>query len=179
MTAQPDPDEFQAKIRRLELLVRQAEQSPDPVARANTRAILEALLDLHGTGLGRLLDHVAEAGEPGAAILDACCADEVVGGLLLLHGLHPRDVEDRARQALERVRPFLESHGCAVELLGLDDGVVRVRIHGRCDCATSTAAIRQAVEDALTALAPDAAGLEIEGLGATTDEAGRVPLPVL
>ena len=35
------------------------------------------------------------AGEAGAAVLDACARDDVVGGLLLLHGLHPLDLEAR------------------------------------------------------------------------------------
>ena len=38
--------------------------------------------------------------------------------LLLLHGLHPVPLEARVRAALDEVRPYLESHGGDVELLG-------------------------------------------------------------
>ena len=46
----------------------------------------------------------------------------MVGGLLMLHGLHPLDLETRVRQALDQVRPYLRSHGGNVELLGVSDG---------------------------------------------------------
>jgi Fe-S cluster biogenesis protein NfuA len=163
---------FDAKLRRLEGLVQQAERLPDPATRAHVRDIVQAVLDLHATGLERLLDHVAGAGEAGDVILGACAADEVVSGLLLLHGLHPLAVEDRVRQALERVR--------GVELLAVDDGVVRLRLEGSCDgCASSAAAMRQAVEEAIFAHAPDVTAVEIEGLGVTPTANGRVALPLV
>jgi Fe-S cluster biogenesis protein NfuA len=166
-----DANEFDAKLRRLEGLVQQAERLPDPAARAHVRDIARALLELHATGLERLLDHVAGAGEAGGAILDACAADDVVSGLLLLHGLHPLAVEDRVRQAIERVR--------GVELLAVDDGVVRLRLGGNCGCASSAAAMRQAVEEAIFAHAPDVIAVEIEGLEAPPAASGRVALPLV
>ncbi len=72
-------------------------------------------------------------------VLDTCAGDEVVAGLLLLHGLHPLDVETRVRQALESVRPLLRSHGGNVELLEVREGVVRLRL---CK-ATATAVLRR------------------------------------
>jgi Fe-S cluster biogenesis protein NfuA len=166
-----DANEFDAKLQRLEGLVQQAERLPDPATRAHVRDIVQALLDLHATGLERLLGHVAGAGEAGDSILDACAADEVVCGLLLLHGLHPLAVEDRVREALERVR--------GVELLAVDDGVVRLRLEGNCGCASSAAAMRQAVEEAIFAHAPDVTAVEIEGPGVTPTANGRVALPLV
>lgn len=170
-----DTDDFTAKLHRLEALIHQAERLPDPAARAHAHEVVRALLDLHAAGLERLLDHVAEAGAAGAAILDACAADDVTSGLLLLHDLHPLDLEDRVRQALERVGPSLGSHG-GVELLGVDDGVVRLRLDGGCGCGSSAAAVRKVVEEALLARAPDVVAVEIEGAPAAS---GRVALPVL
>jgi Fe-S cluster biogenesis protein NfuA len=175
-----DDDALPAKLRRLEQLVQQAEQFPDPAARAHAREIVRALLDLHGVGLKRLLEHVTAADEAGSAILDACAADEVVGGLLLLHGLHPLDVDDRVRQALEQSQVFLDSHGVNVEFLGIEDGVVRLQLDGGCDCPSSAAAIRQAVEEAIYARAPEIVAVAIDGLDElTASEAGRFALPVL
>ena len=54
----------------------------------------------------------------------------VLGGLLLLHGLHPLGVEERVLQALEDVRPYLRSHGGNVELVEVSEGVARLRLHG-------------------------------------------------
>ena len=95
------------------------------------REAVQAILDLHGAGLERILSHLEAAGEAGAAARDACVGDEIVGGLLLLHGLHPLGLEARVLQALEQVRPFLRSHGGNVELLSLTDGVIRLRLQGQ------------------------------------------------
>lgn len=89
MATRPDVDEFQEKLQRLESLVRQAERLPDPAARGQVREVVSGLLELHAVGLGRLVDHVAAAGAPGEAILGAWAGDDLVAGMLLLHGLHP------------------------------------------------------------------------------------------
>src|SRR4051794_367861 len=102
-----DPRAFQARLERLDGLLREVERVADPAVQARTREIVQALLDLHGTGLERLLEHIDAASEAGPPLIDACARDDVVGGLLLLHGLHPLGVEERVRQALEKVRPYL------------------------------------------------------------------------
>src|SRR6185503_14328319 len=51
--------------------------------------------------------------------------DGVVASLMLMHGLYPVPLEDRVQEALDSVRPYMESHGGAADLLGLDvEGVV-------------------------------------------------------
>ena len=76
------------------------------------------MIELHGAGLERILDKLADAGDAGLALIDALAEDDLVGSILLLHGLHPLDLETRVRQALDKVRPLLRSHGGNVELLG-------------------------------------------------------------
>ncbi len=158
--------------------------SPTPGAQAHTREIVQAILEMHGAGLERMLDQLAAGGEPGAGILDACARDEVVAGLLLLHGLHPMDLESRVLQALEQVRPALRSHGGNVELLGVTDGVVRLRLLGSCHgCPSSTVTMKQTIEEAILAKAPDAIAIEVEGVAeiapVTVDGRTLVMLPVL
>ena len=145
---------------------------------------MQAVLDLHGTGLERILGHLEEAGEAGATILDACAGDDVVGGLLLLHGLHPLDLETRVLRALEQVRPALRSHGGNVELLGVRDGVVQLRLEGNCHgCPSSAATMKMTIEEAIYANAPEVTSIEVQGLtnGQTTTPDGRalVELSVL
>jgi Fe-S cluster biogenesis protein NfuA len=183
MTSTLDAREFQARLQSLDALLREAEQLADPAARARLRQVVRAVLDLHGAGLGRLLEHVAGAGEVGRGVLDACARDEVVGGLLLLHGLHPLGLEERVRQALDGVRPYLRSHGGNVELLGIRDGIVRLRLTGSCHhCPSSAVTVQQTVEEAIYNRAPEVTAVEVEA------EAGgpppgrdgvRVALPVL
>jgi Fe-S cluster biogenesis protein NfuA len=153
-----DAREFQAGLQRLDALLREVDRFADAEARAHTREIVQAVLDLHGAALERLIGHLD------AAQLDTCGSDEVIGGLLLLHGLHPLDLEARVRQALDQVRPYLRSHGGNVQLLGVRDGVVRLRLEGSCHgCPSSAITMRQTIEEAILAKAPDAVGLEVEG----------------
>jgi Fe-S cluster biogenesis protein NfuA len=179
MTNPPEANEFQTKLRRLELLVQQAERLADPEARIHARNVVQALLDLHGMGLERLLDCVT-SGPAGNEILDACATDEVVAGLLLLHGLHPLDAEDRVRQVLEEIEPYLQSHGVEVTLIDVNNCVVRLHLESNCNgCPSSTASFRQKLEEAIYAKAPDITAVEIEGLEVIPDGAKRIALTVL
>jgi Fe-S cluster biogenesis protein NfuA len=184
MTNTLDAREFQARLQRLDVLLHEVERFADPAAQDHTRELVQAVLDLHGVGLERLLEHLAAAGEAGSAVLDACAGDEVVAGLLLLHGLHPLDAETRVRQALDGIRPFLRSHGGNVELLEVRDGVVRLRLVGNCDgCPSSALTMRQTVEEAILGKAPDVTVVEVEGMAENTSETrnGRalVALPMV
>jgi Fe-S cluster biogenesis protein NfuA len=184
MTTTLDAREFQQRLQSLDALLCEGEQVADPAARARLQQIVQAILDLHGAGLERLLGHVAEAGEAGNEIPDACARDDVVGGLLLLHGLHPLDLEARVRQALESVRPYLHSHGGNVELLDVRDGVVRLRLEGNCHhCPSSALTMQQTVEEAILGKAPEVTAVEVEGaaeeMPAPSDGRARIALPVL
>ncbi len=156
----------------------------DPAAQAHVREVVRAVLDLHGAGLARLLEHIEAAGEAGRTVLDACGRDEVVGGLLLLHGLHTLNLEARVRQALAEVRPFLHSHGGDVELLAVSEQGVRLRLSGSCDgCPSSAVTMQQTIEEAILARAPDVFAVEVEGMveaAAPPPTVGaRLALPVL
>jgi Fe-S cluster biogenesis protein NfuA len=69
------------------------------------------------------------------------------------------------RQALEGVRPYLGSHGGDVELLGVEDGVARLRLAGTCNgCPSSTVTLQNAIEEALLKAAPDLERIDAEGV---------------
>src|SRR5579859_3820304 len=120
--------------------------------------LLGEMLDLHGEGLARLLAALT------ADVRDALVADPVVASMLLVHGLHPVPLEQRVLAALDRVRPYLASHGGDVQLLGLEDGVAQLLLKGSCNgCAASASTLELAIERALEEEAPDLLGLEVEG----------------
>jgi Fe-S cluster biogenesis protein NfuA len=170
--------DFEGQLHHLDGLLREADRIADPAARARLQQIVQAILDLHGAGLERLLEHVAGAGDAGQAVLDAWAADDVVSGMLLLHGLHPLGVEARVRQALDSVRPYLRSHGGDVELLEVHEGVVRLRLQGSCHhCPSSAVTMQQTVEEAICGRAPEVTAVEVEG--APERDGRRVALPVL
>jgi Fe-S cluster biogenesis protein NfuA len=134
-----------------------------PVARDRAEELVRTVVDLYGAGLERLLEIVDAGGALTDSTVDALAADELVSGLLVVHGLHPYGVVERVERALESVRPYLRSHGGDVELLGVDDrGVVTLRLLGHCDgCAGSTATLQSAVEDAVEAAAPEVLRIDV------------------
>ena len=56
----------------------------------------------------------------------ALADDVVVGSLLVLHDLHPDDVDTRIQAALDRVRPYLGSHAGGIDYLGVDEEGVAI-----------------------------------------------------
>lgn len=143
---------------RLVRLTEEVDRVPDPEARRLAHDLAGAVLELHGEGIGRLFDMLDDEGRAKAA------QDDVVGGLLLIHDLHPESLEDRVLEALDGVRPYMQSHGGDVQLLGIVDGVARLRLVGSCDgCAASSSTLELAVEKALREGAPDLDGMDVEG----------------
>jgi Fe-S cluster biogenesis protein NfuA len=163
--ADTDAADFRQRMQRLEILIQEMEALPDARTRDRVRDLIQTLLDLHAAGLAKLLDYIAASGEPGQAILGTLASDELTSALLTLHGLHPVDFETRVRQALDSVRPYLRSHGGNVELIGISDGVLRLRMQGSChSCPSSAQTLKQSIEEAILARAPDAAAIEVEGV---------------
>jgi Fe-S cluster biogenesis protein NfuA len=120
---------------------------------ARATEAVQALVELYGEALARFV----RGADP--------TADELLSHLLLVHDLHPVDVETRVRQALDDVRPYLGSHGGGVELLGVEAGVARVRLDGTCNgCPSSAVTLRNAIEEAIMRAAPELEGVDAEGV---------------
>jgi len=159
-----DDKGLQERVARMETLLGEIETLADPNARARAAEMVQVLLELYGEGLARMMEVVAEGSER-ERTFEAFAGDELISHLLLLHGLHPLDLETRVVQALEEVRPYLQSHGGNVELLGIEGGVARVRLQGSCDgCPSSTVTLKLAIEEAVMKAAPDLEGIEAEGV---------------
>lgn len=157
-------EEARGRVANLESLLEALEQVEDPAARERSTELVQALVELYGAGLERIVALLADR-EDSAELAEALSGDELVSHLLLLHDLHPVPLEERVRGALDEVRPYLESHGGDVELLSLENGVVRLRMEGSCSgCPSSTATLKLAIEDAIQKSAPDVAAIEAEGV---------------
>jgi Fe-S cluster biogenesis protein NfuA/nitrite reductase/ring-hydroxylating ferredoxin subunit len=149
-------------------------------AAAAAEELVGLLVALYGDGLARIAEILAGEGEAGAAILAKLADDPQVEGLLLLHDLHPLDVDARIQRALDRVRPYLGSHAGGVEYLGVSDGVARLRLEGSCNgCPSSTVTVQLAITTALTDAAPEVTDVVVEGMTAAPEPAllqiGRRP----
>ncbi len=159
-------------IGRVEGLLGELESLADPAARDVALETVQAVLELYGAGLERIVEQV------GKDCTTALAADELVEHVLLLHGLHPVSVEERVSAALDGVRPYLGSHGGDVELLGVSDGVATVRMRGSCEgCPASAMTLKLAIEDAVLKAAPDVERVEAED--ETAEPAAPAASPLL
>lgn len=148
---------------RLERLLEEL-RSLEPTARQRAEEVVRLVTDLYGAGLSNIMEMLVDAGD--AALLDRVVSDGLLAGLLVLHGLHPFDLPARLDRALDRVRPYLASHGGDVEMLGVDavTGVVTIRLLGSCDgCPSSSVTLKTAVEDAIHEAAPEVARIVVDG----------------
>ncbi len=172
-------NDFRHEAEHLEALIRRFDEVADQEVRTQARELVRTLLQFHGVALSRLVEQIARLGEAGRSLLTALGNDELVSHLLLLHGLHPLDLEARVQQALDAARPALQAHHGDVELVGIDEGVVRLRLRGNCHgCPSSSLTLTNVIEEALLAAAPDVAGIEIEGDSADHDGAASL-LPIV
>jgi Fe-S cluster biogenesis protein NfuA/nitrite reductase/ring-hydroxylating ferredoxin subunit len=148
---------------RIEALL-EAASAAGPVARERAEELVRLVVDLYGAGLERLLEIAHDAGRLDDELLDRLVADDLVAGLLAVHGLHPDDVASRVGRALDGVRPYLGSHGGDVELVDVtDDGLVQLRMLGSCDgCPSSSVTLTLAVETAIRDAAPEVTGIVVE-----------------
>jgi Fe-S cluster biogenesis protein NfuA/nitrite reductase/ring-hydroxylating ferredoxin subunit len=159
-------------IERVQVLTAQLEEVQDLQARAVADELVAAVIQLYGAGLERIMAAVDDE------LRGRLAEDGVVASLLLIHDLYPVDLETRVREALDSVRPYMESHGGDVELLAIEEGVAKLRLVGHCKgCPASEATLELAIKKALEETAPDLEGLEVEGV--KEPPLGAFELPVI
>jgi len=103
-----------------------------------------------------------ETGTAGEELIARFGRDPLVRNLLLLYSLHPDDLETRVLKALESVGPRLRKLDRQVEVVGIREGAVQLRLltssHG---CGSNTKSLKAIVEEAVYEIAPDLSSLEI------------------
>jgi Fe-S cluster biogenesis protein NfuA len=140
-------------------------EASDPASAAPLEEAVRLLVELYGHGLARILEVLAQ--QPNVAqLIDELAQDGLVSSLLLVHDLHPVDLNTRVSAALEKVRPYLGSHAGDVRLVGIDeDGVVRLQLEGSCEgCPSSAVTAKVAIEGAILEAAPEVTGVDVEGV---------------
>ena len=161
-------------IARVQELTGRLEDLDDPACRSLAEELTSAVVQMYGAGLERIVE-LADAGTR-----DEMAKDSLVAGLLMIHDLFPVPIEERVMQALDTVRPYMESHGGNVELLGIENGVAKLRLEGSCkSCRASSSTLELAVRQALEAAAPDLEGMDVEGIVEEEPELPGVPLPIV
>ena len=157
--------DFERRTAEIEQLVRALETVADPHARAASEALVRAVMDLHGQALERVVEVAGRHG-----VLDAFLRDDLLSSLLLLYEIHPLPTTERVLAALTKVRPYVASHGGGVELVGIDDGVVRLRMGGNCEgCPSSARTVKLAIEEAVLEAAPEITAVVVDETAAPLD----------
>ena len=135
-----------------------------PLMQQRAEELVRLVTEFHGSGLNRVFELTDETGVLTDELLERFAGDDLVSGMLLLHGMHPYDVETRIERALNRVRPYLGSHGGDVRLVEVSEGrVARLRMLGNCQgCPSSTITLKLAVEGAVEASAPEIEAIECD-----------------
>ena len=129
-------------------------------ARERAEQLVCEVVELYGAGLSRVIAAVGDQADPG--LLDRLVGDDLVASLLLVHGLHPHNLHRRVSDALDRVRPYLGSHGGDVHLLDIAGDTVQLQFAGSCkSCPSSAVTLELAVEDAIRAAAPEVSSIEV------------------
>jgi Fe-S cluster biogenesis protein NfuA/nitrite reductase/ring-hydroxylating ferredoxin subunit len=151
---------------RIEELLAFLRASAGPDVAPAAEDLVGLLVGLYGDGLAHIVAALDAEGEAGAAVLARMTADPLVESLLLLHDLHPLDVDTRIQRALDRVRPYLGSHAGGIEYLGVtEDGAARLRLEGNCHgCPSSTVTVQLAIQGAVEGAAPEVTGVVVEGV---------------
>jgi Fe-S cluster biogenesis protein NfuA len=157
-----DPEQL---LTRLETLIEEVEQLEEPL-RGKVFELLDGIDILHRTALRRLADALDEPA------LRRLRDDPAVAWLFDAYAV---GVDERAaaESALDAIRPYIHSHGGSVEVLAVQNGLVRVKLAGSCSgCTASAITLREGVEQALAEGLPGFARLEVE-----EEEAASHPPP--
>lgn len=174
--AAPDDAHWRTAGDRIQTLL-DASSAAGPVTRERAELFVGEVTDLYGAALQRIMRLLADHPE----LIEQLTDDDLIASLLLVHGLHPHDARRRIEDALDKVRPYLGSHGGDVAVLSVADGpggaAVRLQFAGSCkSCPSSAVTLELTVEDAIRAAAPEVSTIEVV---AAEPKTGVIPVDSL
>ena len=141
--------EAQEALGRMGMLIEQLQNHPDDQVRAQVFELLDWMEAYHRESIHRLIDllppEALQEAKQDPLLLPMFEAYEVVGG-----DQEEADPLPLVEEALQQVRPYIHSHGGEMELLSVEEGVVRLSLMGACDgCPSSAITLTQGVEEAI------------------------------
>jgi len=147
-------------LERLEALLGEVEGLEGP-ERDRIYELLDGVDALHRMALDRLATALGPE-----RLAEVRAADPAVAWLLDAYGAGV-DQRAAADSALESIRPYIHSHGGAVQVMEAAGGVVRVRLSGACSgCTASAVTLQRGVEEALRERVPGFVAMEVEEVDA-------------
>jgi hypothetical protein len=152
-------------IDKIEQLVHRAESLPDANARNTAVELVQAVLDFHSAGLERMIAIASDYGPDGEALIERIAMDDLTSSMLLLHDLHPHDLETRLNRAIRELQKMFASLGASLSLISIEPEMIRLQFESR--GAWAGTAVRASIENAIFQAAPEIENVIVEGLKET------------
>lgn len=170
--------ELNCHSQKIQELIGEIDSLDDKNIRGMMQECVQELLGFYGLGLHKILKIISNGSSSAAKdIYNNLIADSFISGLLLIHDLHPLDLNTRLHAALEKVKPYMDSHGGSVEIVSLENGVARLKLSGHCKgCPSSASTLQLGIKEAIEENCPDLLGLEVEGVVSGGKDAELKPL---
>ncbi len=161
-----ETEELNRQSQRIQQLIEKVDSLPDLKARELMQECVQEILSFYGHGLKKMLDIISTGNSSAAKdIYNNLIEDNFISGLLLIHDLHPLDLKTRLLQALEKVKPYMDSHGGSIEIVSLENGVAKLKLAGHCKgCPSSASTLELGIKEAIEENCPDLLGLEVDGV---------------
>ncbi len=153
-------DDFEQLAQRVDTAIAEI-QTLSPETRSKAMAMKSAIEEFHKVGLTKIVR--AMKSDPGAKdVLFKLVEDPAVYALFSMHGLIRADLETQVRRVIDMVRPYMQSHGGDVALVGLRGKTVLVQLSGNCNgCSMSAVTLKKTVEESLREHVPEIEGVEV------------------
>lgn len=159
--------DLRADSAELERLLDELRELASPAAWQRIEQALRIATAVYGAGLAHALEHATAAGANVAELSRLVDADELLGSLLVLHGLHPMDTAARVRRTADALRAEL---GCELEIVEASRERAVVRATGSLGGGAMSPRVAEGViRRAIEAAAPEVAAIEIVGVPAVPD----------
>ena len=154
------PDELAAAVDR----AREMLAPLDADIRQRAENLVKARDAFLATGVREMVRRL-KADERSKQVLFELIDDPVIYAVLMELGIVRPDITTRVARALERVKPYVKSHGGDIELVRVEQtpggGTAFVRLHGSCSgCSMSAATLRDGVQEAITSIVPEITRVE-------------------
>ena len=159
-TKEPTPEQLAAAVDRARELL-----SPlDEDIRERAEKLVKARDAFLASGVREMVRRL-KADERSKPVLFELVDDPVIYAVLMELGIVRPDLTTRVARAMERVKPYVKSHGGDIELVRIEDKpggkTAFVRLHGSCSgCSMSAATLRDGVQEAITSIVPEVTRVE-------------------
>ncbi|KAA9038581.1 hypothetical protein FW778_13565 [Ginsengibacter hankyongi] len=150
----------------IQQLIEEIETLNDTKAKSIAEECIQEILSFYGKGIEKILKIISDGNSTAAKdIYNRLIDDSFLNGLLLIHDLHPLDLKTRLYKALEKVKPYMDSHDGSVEIVSVDNGIVKLKLAGNCKgCPSSSSTLELGIRQAIEEYCPDIVSLEVEGV---------------